>query len=309
MCVLFRSVGSLREQDCYYSTTGSTHVLEYSRHMAFVLAAAKTGLIRGLNGKFKPIVNLSRVTVKQRSFSQQTTTEEDNVIGEDLMHPAQPESHLPRWPHTIAYPHYTEEQIKLYWDGIIEQRTNILPRDRPNKGPDLGPKVDPQAEPFKDLYEEGSEIVAKSREVPDVWFWVQRLLPQPPPKFVVSDDPKPLPSGWIPPPAKHPDKTYFIARNKFMDYPVAKVLERVHVTGVRLDARVLEPPPIVTTELTHISGAIRDAEADLLEYLYDASGYKNKKKILSAVDEWGGAIKIKGDFVFLVVEWLQKSGF
>ena len=279
--------------------------------MAFLSPVVRTGLRRTVASKANCLLTekTGATYCITRRLNSQKPTQDADEIGQDLMHPAQPESHLPKWPHNVAYTIYTEEQQKLYWDGILDERTNILPRDRPGQEVNFGSKVDPEAEPFKQLYEEGSEIVSKSREVPNAWFWVQRLLPQPTPKIVVSESQEPLPSGWRPAPAKHPDKTYFIARNKFMDYPVSKVLERVHVTNVRLDARVLEPAPIITTELTHVSGAIRDAEHDLLEYLYDASGYRGKKKILSAVDEWGGTIKINGDFVFHVVEWLQKSGF
>ena len=279
--------------------------------MAFIIS----GIARGIRYTSRPSELLHCKNCKyllrspsSRLFSQESGHVDEDTIGEDLMHPAQPESHLPKWPHNVAYQHYTEEEQKYLWKGLYDERTNILPRDRPGQERPLGPEVDPDSQPFCQLYEEG-DVVAKSREVPDAWFWVQRLLPQPVTKMTVSEDQKPMASGWRPAPARQPNKTYFIGRNKMMDYPVVKCMQRVHLTHLRIDARVLEPEPIVTTEITNITGSIRDAERDILEYLYDVSGCRGKRKILSAVDEWGGAIKINGDYVFPVVEWLQKEGF
>lgn len=280
--------------------------------MAFIIA----GIARGVKcSRCTPLVQCKKSkfvssVLPCRLYSQEPSqVDEEDKIGEDLLHPDQPESALPKWPHNVAYFHYNEEEEKYLKYGWLDKRTNILPRDRPGQERDLGAEVDPESEPFRQLYIEGNDVVTESREVPNAWFWVQRLLPQPVTKMTVSEDQTPMPSGWRPAPARKPEKSYFIGRNRLMDYPVAKCLQRVHRTGVRLDARFLEPEPIVTTEISNITGAIRDAEHDILSYLYDVTGYGGRRKILSAVDEWGGVIKINGDFVFPVVEWLQREGF
>lgn len=218
-----------------------------------------------------------------------------------------------------AYMRYTAEQRDYFWRGLVRKQGAFIPHELPRDKyeipepvrPEPQKVVDPESEPFRQIYEgnedggnfSGAEVVDRD----NVWFWVQRLLPDPsPPDLPHSDSRERMPSGWIPPPITPPDRSYFVRRLPNGLFPVSKQLIHREVIRVkRVDEHVFDQHPDVLTIVELVDGQIRDLERDLLDHVQSIK----KKKVLSAVSEFQSTITLKGDHVEEVVHWLEQNGF
>ncbi|XP_031849251.1 mitochondrial ribosomal protein L49 [Nomia melanderi] len=125
---------------------------------------------------------------------------------------------------------------------------------------------------------------------PEEWKYVKRLLKPkliPEPKF----ENKSYPSGWKPPTSKPGDHPYYVQRTK--NYMLPVYLE-ISFRGLR---RI--------TTIKKIQGDIWTLEAELKQYLETATN----KIIGIRINELTGEIKLRGDYVSLVKEWMHSKGF
>ncbi|XP_012227385.1 large ribosomal subunit protein mL49 [Linepithema humile] len=125
---------------------------------------------------------------------------------------------------------------------------------------------------------------------PKEWEYVERLLryktiPKPPTGDVQ------LSSGYKPARAVSTDYSYFIERTKNYMQPV--YLRITHRGTKRY------------TKIGKIQGDIWALERDLKKYLEERTGVKTA----SQIHEFAGILKIKGDYVNRVKEWMDTKGF
>lgn len=253
-----------------------------------------------------PCRNVRGSTIPQSEYAKQVTK------------PESPFALKPR--NEPAYINYTAEQREWFWRGLLRQQGIFSPIDMPRDKYPL-PKimqkppekpVDPDAEPFRQIYEgnedggnfSGAEVVKDE----NVWFWVQRILPNnDAPDIPRTDCRDRMPSGWIPPPITPPDRPYYVRRLWNGLYPVSKrlveVKEKMYMR--RVDDHIADMHPNVLTLLELVDGAVRDLELELVEHIQRLK----KRRVLSAVSEIEGMITFKGDHVEEIVHWLEDNGF
>ncbi|XP_012055687.1 PREDICTED: probable 39S ribosomal protein L49, mitochondrial [Atta cephalotes] len=122
------------------------------------------------------------------------------------------------------------------------------------------------------------------------WKYVERLLP-----YKIIPNPPTIgnkfPSGYKPASASPKDNPYFIERTKNYMQPV--YLYR----NPRGTKRV--------TEINRIQGNIWILEQDMKQYIQECTGHR----IASQINEFAGLIKLKGDYVNRVKEWMNTKGF
>jgi hypothetical protein len=218
-----------------------------------------------------------------------------------------------------AYDRYTPEQKDWFWQGLYRQQGIWTPIDMPRRKYPLPPimqktpdkQVDPDSEPFREIYEgnegdnfSGAEVVNDQ----NVWFWVQRILPNNnAPDYSRSNCRDRMPSGWIPAPVTPPDRTYFVRRQWNGLFPVSKHLtvKNQKVVLKRIDEHFFDLTPDVYTLIELVDGDIRDLEMEVVEHIQNLT----RKRILSSVSEIEGKITLKGDHVEEVVRWLEQNGF
>ncbi|KAL6266832.1 hypothetical protein P5V15_003661 [Pogonomyrmex californicus] len=125
---------------------------------------------------------------------------------------------------------------------------------------------------------------------PNEWKYVERVLrykivPKPSSQDVI------FPSGFKPATASPTDYPYFIERTKNYMQPVYLKRNR------KGDKKI--------TKIGNIQGNIWELERDMKQYIEKHS----KKRIASQIHEFAGLIKLKGDFVNRVKEWMNTKGF
>lgn len=242
--------------------------------------------------------------------------------GADRNLPFEPEHPpLPReTDYESPYIQYDKEAREWYTKGLIISKTDV--HENRQRDP---LRVDPSAEPFKEIYDQDTKTFTKVEVVddPKMWYWVERLLPKQQSTIPVQfrdENKQELPSGLTLPSKQPPQKSYFVARTRTRLLPVYKLVEpdefaRPLIWGKRKprDAPMLPIPysrkdPISFKTLTvvgRIEGQARDLERDLRTFLEQ----KYQKKILTAVGEAKGQLKIKGNYVEDVAKWLSDQGF
>lgn len=226
-------------------------------------------------------------------------------------HPEQ--SVRPPIPEDEPYFHYTPEAQEYYTEGIIEKMWKDGSWNEPPT------QVDPAAEPFCQVYEgvKGDQFSpATVVSDPDVWYWVQRVLPKEEQtvRLLTTADvgSDPLPSGWKAPAAVKPPLPYFVRRTRNNLLPVYKQVEvrEKYRDFKRIKWRTIleyvpERQPETYTEIRYIDGDIRKLEQEIRSFLEQKCG----RKILTAVREPQGQIYLKQDHVVDIVNWLQEKGF
>lgn len=266
-----------------------------------------------------PLLSLCRsplLTVPCRNVRGSTLPQSE--YAKEMTKPDSPFALKPR--NEPAYIRYTAEQKDWFWRGMLRRQGTFVPVDMPRDKyplPELLKKpqekqVDPDAEPFRQIYEgnedggnfSGAEVVKDE----NVWFWVQRILPNNnPPDLPRTDCRDRMPSGWIPPPITPPDRPYFVRRLWNGLYPVSKhlvaVKEKMYLK--RVDDHIMDMHPDVLTLLELVDGDVRTLELELMEHIQRLK----KRRVLSAVSEIDGKITFKGNHVEEIVHWLEDNGF
>ncbi|XP_018402974.1 PREDICTED: probable 39S ribosomal protein L49, mitochondrial isoform X1 [Cyphomyrmex costatus] len=121
------------------------------------------------------------------------------------------------------------------------------------------------------------------------WKYVERLFgPKIIPKPAENNE---FPSGYKPASASPTDNAYFIERSKN------------HMQSVYLYRNPRGTKRV--TKITKIQGNIWDLERDLKQHVEEHT----RKKIASQIHEFAGTIKIKGDYVNCIKEWMNTKGF
>jgi len=232
--------------------------------------------------------------------------------------------------------HHLEDEpyLKMTDEEVCDLSKVKLEKDYPDR---MWTQVDINEEPFRQVlvgnkdekgFTQTETIADKNR-----WFWVQRLFPKNElPKTELTDEEVVTPSGWRPPRKTKPNLPYFIPRTRGKLLPVYRkyeiedrnyeeywknrwdgllnhwkkqLLER---TGTyKLDEIKWEnnEKTLTLTLITQIKGDIWQLEEDLRGELE----VKHQKRILSAINEPNGVLRLKGDFVNDCVNWLIKRGF
>ncbi|XP_075156191.1 mitochondrial ribosomal protein L49 [Haematobia irritans] len=128
---------------------------------------------------------------------------------------------------------------------------------------------------------------------PPEWKYVERLLPKPVvPKVVAKAE---YPSGWKPPSIGLADigkLEYYVARSRNHMIPV--YLE----TTFRGQRRV--------TVVKHVQGNIWQLEKELRNLVEKA---RNGRKCATRVNEMSGQVRVHGDYVDIVREYLKTKGY
>ncbi|RWS16583.1 39S ribosomal protein L49-like protein [Dinothrombium tinctorium] len=201
------------------------------------------------------------------------------------------------------YPTFTKEERRYIYKGIIEEEATL--RDKPT--PPI--EANPNEAPFDEIYADGpnrgnfTEVEVLTAKRPELWFWVERLL-----KTNISPNPvrtdQTSPTGYVPPPEQPPNLPYFVARTRSKLLPVYKVVQGENYQFPDKQPKIKRGPEVFT-QIQRIDGDLRQLERDLRGWLEQ----KHSKRILSAVNEYKGTLKLAGDFVFDVVRWLEEQGF
>ena len=222
--------------------------------------------------------------------------------------------------------------VKPTDDEIVELTRVKLEKDYPDRH---WTTVDINEEPFRQVmvgnqdekgFTQVETIADKNR-----WFWVERLFPKNElPPMEPTDEPVVYPSGWRPAPKTKPDLPYFICRTRGRLLPVYRryeIEDRNHETywKNRWDSLINHwkkdiiknlktfysqkwennEKTITLTLVQQIRGDIWRLEEDLRGYLE----VKHQKRILSAINEPNGVLRLKGDYVKDCVDWLMSKGF
>lgn len=221
-------------------------------------------------------------------------------------------------PKDKAFVDYNEEAREWHTKGIIDIQVGI--GENTANGP---PKIDPDSEPFSHIYEgnpDGGDFTkTEVVDQPNIWYWVERLLPKRGDLLAPIIEGKNTATGWTSRPATAPARTYFVPRTRSELFPVYKQVEAdefhkdLDYKGSPRMQPILRPPwmrkdPISFKTLTvihHVDGEVRDFERDLRSWLE----VKHQSKILTACHEGNGRVRIKGDYVEDVVNWLKEQGF
>lgn len=258
-----------------------------------------------------PVLRLSCRNVRGSTVPSSVTTKQQQEK------PVTPFALKPR--DEPAYIRYTPEQRDYYWRGLVRKQGKFIPHEMSRDEyevpelvrPEPQKQVDPESEPFRQIYQgnedHGNFSAAEVVDRDNVWFWVQRVLPDnSPPDLPYSDSRERMPSGWIPPPITPPDRSYFVRRLPNGLFPVSKqLIHREVIRTKRVDDHVFDQHPDVLTLVELVDGEIRDLEHDLLQHIQSIK----KKKVLSAVSEFQAMITFKGNHVDEVVQWLEENGF
>lgn len=126
-------------------------------------------------------------------------------------------------------------------------------------------------------------------ENPPEWKYVERLIPLP---TIPQVTPKAeYPSGWKPPSEQALTYPYHIRRNKSHMVPVYLKISRRNMNKQTL--------------VKNIKGDIWALNRDITEYVEDYM----QNKIRTRVNEFVGHIKINGDYMNLVKDYLIRKGF
>ncbi|KAK0087687.1 hypothetical protein PV325_000344 [Microctonus aethiopoides] len=125
---------------------------------------------------------------------------------------------------------------------------------------------------------------------PTEWRYVERLfrpkhIPIPPKNLEVSA------SGWKSPKDEAKKFPFFVNRTKNHLYPV-------YLTRKNRFMRRL-------TVVRKIDGDIVALEAELRQFIENSINLR----VASQISEPGGVIKFRGDYVNLIIKWLEKNGF
>jgi mitochondrial ribosomal protein L49 len=195
------------------------------------------------------------------------------------------------------YAKYNKEEREYLTKGIYDRSIILgIPEFDDKKIESLKPKVDPNSEPFRQIYldtednDNFTQAQVLTQKEPELWYWVERLLPKEEKAYYANVERKFYPSGYKPPPLIPPNLDYFIPRTRAGIFPVYKTIEKTN--------RVL-------TLLNRVDGNIWKAAKSLRQFLEQQSG----QKIVSSINEPKKRIIVKGDHVFHIIEWLKHKGF
>ncbi|KAH0954321.1 hypothetical protein HN011_005515 [Eciton burchellii] len=125
---------------------------------------------------------------------------------------------------------------------------------------------------------------------PNEWKYVERtfrykVIPKPPMGNIE------LPSGFKPVQASPRDNPYFIERTK-------NYMQSVHLLLCNKGVRKI-------TRINKIQGDIWMLEHDIKEFIEKNVG----EKLATQINEYAGTIKIRGDYVNRIKEWMDMKGF
>lgn len=195
------------------------------------------------------------------------------------------------------YKKYSHEEI----DSIQKFETYYDPLFNPHLH-EQRHTVNPDEEPFNAIYQESKSEATKEytgvRNItsPELWEYVERLARIKVAPSVArrkpNEEPKPLPSGFYPPPDCPPDLPYFIPRTRNHLLPVYYILNS-------------DPNKCVTT-VHKIDGDLWQFERDLRTHLEEV---KKLDKILTSVQETDARVEFKGRHLHEIVDWLHMKGF
>ncbi|XP_054156396.1 uncharacterized protein LOC128954822 [Oppia nitens] len=234
-----------------------------------------------------------------------------------------------------------EPYLKYTDDQMLDLTKIKLEKDYPNRHIE---QVDINADPYRQILvgqpdDKGfteTEVV----DDPDAWFWVERLFPanQLPPMSACKSSADSL---VRPPPstgsAIKPDLPYFVARTRGHLLPVYRRYEvwdrdqqtywrnrwdglfnKYYAKQVLKDFDEIKWPnnekTVTLTIVQQIHGDLWQLEADLRGHLeakhcLDGGNGSGQQRILSAVSEVNGVLRLKGDYVVDCVNWLIDKGF
>ena len=186
-----------------------------------------------------------------------------------------------------------------------------------------GTDIDATEEPFSSIYNDhqGDRFTGVTTVDPSRWVWVERLLPIKLALPIKGEPGQVKPSGFVVPHQVKPKLSYFVARTRSHLFPVYRnyILPK-DATKDRAKGWLTNkwkwlyindkyekefPDPLVVTLIKRVDGDIWKFEEDLRGDLE----VKKQGRILSACNEIEGTLRLKGDYVLDVVEWLKEKGF